>query len=202
MGLRMDKAAYLNQLKAILPTGEIWPRDASSNLSHFMESPAAELARVDGRAADLIEEADPRTTGEMLIDWETVAGLPDPCTGPLDSIEARRARLVQKLTKLGGQSRAYFIELAEELGYVDPWIDEFRPFTVNSNVDDFIYTDPWRYVWRLNIREETLETVFTAQSGCDEFLRSWGDDILECVIEQYKPAHTHVLYGYGNGSNP
>jgi len=202
MGLRMDKAAYLAQLMATLPTGEVWPREADTNLSRFMESPAAELARVDGRAADLIEEADPRTTAEMLTDWERVAALPDPCTGPLDSIEARRARLVQKLTTVGSQSRAYFIGLATGLGYVDPWIDEFRPYLCTSDCQYSLFTDPWRYAWRLNLREETLEHVFTAQSGCSEALRSWGDEILECVIEQLMPAYTHVLFGYGSGSNP
>ncbi len=196
----MDKAAYLDQLHALLPTGEIWQHGPGTTLDATLEMPAAELARIDARGDNLVDESDPRTTGEMFFDWERVLGLPDPCTGQLPTLELRRARIIQKLTSVGGQSRAYFIGLAESLGYENPWVTEFRPFTTGSSADDFLYTDPWRHVWRLNLWEETLEHVFTAQSGCDEFLRWWGDPILECLINQLKPAHTHVLYGYGYGS--
>ncbi|MOA66858.1 hypothetical protein D3C78_1937710 [compost metagenome] len=34
-------------------------------------------------------------------------------------------------------------------------------------------------------------------STTGEPLRAWGNDTLECKIEQLKPAHTRVIYGYG-----
>jgi uncharacterized protein YmfQ (DUF2313 family) len=193
----MNQAAYLDQLTALLPTGDVWPRDSNTVISQTLDMPASELARIDGRGDDLIEEADPRTTGEMLTDWENVAGLPDPCTGPLDSFTARRARLVQKLTSVGDQSRAYFIGIATALGYVNPTITEFTPYTADSSCTDILFTDPWCYAWRLNIHETTLERDFTANSGCSEYLRFWGDTVLECVINQLKPAHTTVIFAYG-----
>jgi uncharacterized protein YmfQ (DUF2313 family) len=193
----MIKSDYVDQLLSLMPPGDAWPRDTGTVLSATLQMPAGELARADGRGDDLVNEADPRTTGEMLTDWEDVAGLPDPCTGPLTSFTARRARLVQKLTSVGDQSRAYFIGIATSLGYVGATITEYFAFTCDSVCTDTLYTDPWCYAWRLNIHETTLERDFTANSGCSEYLRFWGDTVLECLINQLKPAHTQVIFAYG-----
>ena len=64
---------------------------------------------VDGRAADLLEiESDPRTTVELLPDWERAWGLPDPCFPNATSIAERQNMLVLVMTLLGGQSRAFY----------------------------------------------------------------------------------------------
>lgn len=74
-----DQAAYLAQLRALMPSGAAWPRHDDARLSQLLSGFSAELARIDGRALQLFDEIDPRTTAEMLLDWERVAGLPDPC---------------------------------------------------------------------------------------------------------------------------
>lgn len=70
---------YQSQLLELLPLGAVWPRDLDTGLAKLLLAKADEFARVDGRADQLIEEADPRTTSEMLSDWERVVGLPDEC---------------------------------------------------------------------------------------------------------------------------
>lgn len=191
----MDRAAYTAQLQALLPSGAAWPREPEAALTRLLDALAAELAIIDGRAAQLIEEADPRSTSELLPDWERVVGLPDPCAGDDQTLAGRRERLVQKLTTRGGQSRAYFIRLAAALGYPIT-ITEFRPFTCNSYCDDGLDPDPWRFVWRVNAPAVTIRP-FTAESGCDEPIRAWGNEVLECAISRHKPAHTNVIFGYG-----
>ncbi len=191
---------YLAQLQALLPQGPAWPRDAEAELTRLLTAWADELARVDGRAADLVEEADPRTTAELLADWERVAGLPDACVEALAGTQTtaqRRAALVAKLTTIGGQSAAYYIALAASLGYAIT-VTEFAPFQAgHSAAGDPITNDEWVYVWQVNAPEESIVVFAAGRSCAGEPLRGWGNELLECVITRLKPAHTHVLFSYG-----
>jgi uncharacterized protein YmfQ (DUF2313 family) len=111
--------AYLAMLQSLLPVGQAWTRAPEANLTKLLLAVAAELSKIHGRADDLINESDPRTTLEMLADWEITAGLPDTCTGGEDTIQERRAAVVQRITSTGGQSRSYFLSIAAVLGYMD-----------------------------------------------------------------------------------
>lgn len=76
MGVIQPSAeAYARMLKALLPPGGLWRLDPESNLSKLMLACGDELTRVSGRAADLVEEADPRTTSELLPDFERMLAL-------------------------------------------------------------------------------------------------------------------------------
>lgn len=200
VNLRLPAEDYRRLLQALLPEGPIWPRLLGSRLADLLDGMAAELGRVHNRAVDLLEEADPRSAYEMLSAWERVAGLPDECTVVgAETFAERQLRVAQKITSRGGQSRAYYIGVADQLGYPGAKITEFRPFTCESACDDSLDPDPWRFVWRLEIQQATRIIEMTCESACDEAIRVWGDFALECVIEKLKPAHTKVLFSYGNG---
>lgn len=195
MGL--SAADYLAQLQALLPQGPAWPRDATATLTKHLAALSEELARVDRRAGDLIAEADPRTTYELLADLERVAGLPDPCSPAGASIEERRLSLVQRLTMIGGASAAYFIALAKSLGYPGAGVTEFRPMTCVSHCDESLNPAPiWTHVWQLDLPAARI-TAMTCASACTDSLRNWGDATIECVVRRLKPAHTHVIFTYG-----
>lgn len=186
---------YRDQLLALLPQGAAWLADQGSNLSRLFHAWGDELARVDLRADDLIEETDPRSTNELLTDWERVAGLPDSCTDAADTLEERRNALVARLTAVGGQSPQYFIDVAAALGYTIT-ITEYREHTVGSDVDAALNNQPWVYAWRVNAPESTV-TYHNVESGVDEPLADWGNQLLECLINRLAPAHTNVLFAYG-----
>lgn len=194
--------AYQAQLAALLPQGRAWPRETGSTLMRLLLAKADELARVDGRAADLLEEVDPRTTLEMLDDWERVAGLPDNCIPAPDSIAERRAALLARLTGQGGQSRAYFVELAAAMGYAVT-IDEFGPFVAGSLAGQDLNGEAWAHAWRVNVQPPAVDTgegftitYFTAGSDAGERLAGFGSLDLECVISRARPAHSIVLFSY------
>lgn len=186
---------YRQQLQALLPRGSAWARDGDAVLTQLLDAMAEELARLDSRGGDLLTEADPRATTELLPEWERVAGLPDPCVGTGETLVARRNALVGRLTGTGDQSRRYFIDLAASLGF-EITITEFTPFTCASRVDSPLYGSSWRFAWRVNAPASSV-IYFTVASRVDEPLASWGNDLLECVIGARKPAHTHVLFAYG-----
>lgn len=187
-------ADYLAQLKALLPPGQAWPRDASARLTQLLSAWSDELARVDGRVAQLLEEIDPRTTGELLPDWERVAALPAPCVDEAQTTSQRRATLHAKLTTLGGQNAAYFIALAESLGYTVT-ITEFHLHTVEDDVDYPLYATPWQFAWQVNAPQDNVGQLSVIDS-VDDPLAWWGNETLECVINRLKPSHTHVLFAY------
>lgn len=188
---------YLRQLQALLPPGPAWPKDDDALLTRLLGSVAAELARVDGRAQRLVEEADPRTVAELFADWESVAGLPDSCAaafGGDQTMAQRRAALVGRLTTLGGQSPAYFIGLAAALGYAIS-ITEFSAHTVNDDVEYPLYDTAWNFAWQVNSALNTI-TDITVDSTVEDPIAAWGNALLECVINRLKPAHTTVLFSY------
>jgi len=188
---------YLRQLQALLPPGPAWPKDDDATLTQLFGALASELARVDGRAWRLLEEADPRTTAELFLDWERVAGLPDACAiayGGEQTVAQRRAALVGRLTTLGGQSPSYFIGLAAALGYAIT-ITEFRAHTVSDDVNHPLYDIAWNFAWQVNSALNTV-TVLTVVSPVSDPLAFWGNTLLECVLKRLKPAHTEVLFNY------
>lgn len=187
---------YLAQLQALLPPGAAWSREPDANLTKLLAALAAEFARLDARAVQLIAESDPRLTAEMLSDWERAYGLPDPCTTAADTVAERRAVLTAKVTGLGGQSRQYYIDLAERLGY-QITITEYREFTAGQLAGAPLSNGAWLHAWTVNA-PETSVTSFVAGGGvAGDPLRDWGNDILECAISRLAPAHTTPLFAYG-----
>lgn len=194
--MRAKPADYLHQLQQLLPTGIAWPRDMEATLTKLLSALADSLSRSHNRTADLIDESDPRTTTEMLPDWETTLGLPDACSAAATTLQERRAALLAKLTSRGGQSRQFFIDLAATLGF-EVTITEFGPFLAGvSAAGDACGTEEWRFVWRVNAPAETIHEV-SCEEPCEDPIRYWGNELLECAITRLKPAHTSVLFGYG-----
>jgi len=122
---------YVHGFADLLPRGLAWPRWRETVLMSVVHGLSCIWEFVDGRAADLLEiESDPRTTTELLPDWERNWGLPDPCMQDPQTIEARRIALVQRMTLQGGQSRQFLINIAGQIGYTITGITEYRPFMV------------------------------------------------------------------------
>ncbi|MFK0090932.1 YmfQ family protein [Pseudomonas sp. NPDC090755] len=192
-------AEYREQLKALLPPGQAFPRDPGTTLHNLLDGMSTELARVDARAEVLLREVNPDTSLELLADWERVAGLPDKCAGTLETtVQGRRNALLAKLTATGGQSKAYFIALAAALGY-QITIEEFRPFRAGmSAAGDALTNGDWIFTWRVRAPEVTVIPFRAGRSSAGEQLRAWGNDTLECKIRKLAPAHTVVLFAYEN----
>lgn len=195
--MALTDADYLHQLQALLPPGPAWPKDDAATLTQLLAALSQELARVDGRALALLDEADPRTVAELFTDWERVAGLPDACAVAFcgdQTLAQRRAALVGRLTTLGGKSAAYFVGLAAALGYAIT-ISEFAEHSVLDDVDNPLYGPAWNFSWQVNTALNTV-TELTVESTAAEALGVWGDSLLECVFKRLAPAHTAVLFAY------
>lgn len=196
--MALTKNDYLQQLQNLLPKGPAWPCAPNNLITLILDFFAEEFCRVDLRIDDLLNEADPRVTYELLSDWERVAGLPDPCVTIDQSIEQRRISLTSKLTMQGGQSRQYFIDLAASMGYANATIDEYEPFQCGFNAcGDAVWSEDDRFCWQINLPSDGATIYFSAgESTAGESLVTWGDEAIECRINRFKPAHTIANFAY------
>jgi len=180
--------------------GLLLPRPYEATDPVLAATLAAEGAALDAAhasAAVVAEAISPAGAGGLwLADWERVLGLPDACAGGYGQTQAERiAAALAKIRARGGQSRAYSIGVAAALGYAIT-IEEYAVFTCESACDQPICDEPWRFVWTVRAPATTIRE-FTCESGCADPLASWGNALLECVINRLKPAHTHVIFAYG-----
>ncbi len=187
-------------LQALLPPGRLWDalRESGGLFDDLLAALADEFQRVDQRVDDLLDETDPRATVEMLPDWESWAGLPDFCTGGLDTLQERHEALVQKLTSVGGQSRAYFVGLATMLGYTAT-ISEYRPFVcAGSRCGDVLNGGAEvRFYWRVNVADGKVVWFRAGASQCGDSLGLIDRAAaLECILTHLKPAHTKIIFNY------
>ncbi len=193
----MNADEYAQQLIALLPQGSAWPLEGGSDLRKLMLGFGDEFARVGRRAEDLLLEMIPTTTIQLLSEWEKTAGLPDLCVPGGQTLQERRSALLARLVTTGGQSREFFISLAHYLGF-SITITEFLPFRVGrSSIGDHLSDETWRHIWRVNAPAETIILFRVNLSTVGEPLRKWGNELLECVFNRIKPAHTVLLFGYG-----
>lgn len=203
-----DASAQAEMLRQLLPRGRAWNLKPGGVFERLLRAIGEEFARIDARGLDLIEEADPRTALETLADWEAELGLPDECTSAPDGVAERRAAVMQKLTVLGGQNAAWFIDLAARLGYVIE-IEEHHPARMGCRCDERLYGQDWAFAWTVHVMplDGFLEgdlSVAVARIGSrlGVRLRGWGSLDLECVIARARPSQTLVLFTYETEPTP
>lgn len=198
MGVSVASADdYTRQLEQLLPTGPAWPKEGDTPTARAFPPIGASMVAGHQRLNQLIEEADARTTSELLDDFERVVGLPDPCLDPPASTAERRRRVVQRLTYQGGQSAAFFIGMLAALGYPGATIKEYRPFVASSKCSAALNQGGWRFGWTVSVPAGVNVQVMTCVARCNDPLASWGDPGLQCLLAVHKPAHTRLFVGYG-----
>lgn len=195
---RQDADAYARSLMRLMPTGAAWPdhSDMGSVVGLLLTGFSQEMERLNGRVCDLLTEANPGTATELLTDWEADLGLPDPCVTSAQTTAERRTAALTKLTSPGGGDLAFFIGLAAQLGYVVT-IDEFASAGEATAAGISFSGDEWAFIWRVNVPVSTGIRYFRAgDASAGDPLETWGDELLECRFNQYKPAHTLVVFAY------
>lgn len=189
-------ADYLAALQALMPRGRVWPRDSDATQTKALSGLTPTYERQNAAANNLLVDAFPASTLQLLPEWEETLGLPDPCAGASPTIQGRRAQAVARFTGRGGQSINYMVSFAASLGY-DVTVEQFSPFRVGqSAVGQPICGETWAHAWRVHSSTSTVYEFRTGSSAVGEPLASWGNAVLECELRALAPAHTVVLFSY------
>ena len=190
---------YEAQLRTLLPVGPAWDPEQVPELDAILAGLSQELARIDARAFDLINELDPAGVSELVPEWEKVMGLPDPCLGESPTFEDRRLAVRQRLVAVSGQNKAYFIEIAIRQGYPESTITERRAPRFGRSRFGAAHFGTWtaQFMWTLNSGpRRRLGRRFGASFWGERF-GSNPSGALECVIRRSAPAHTLEFIDYG-----
>lgn len=189
--MKKTAADYLAQLHALFPPGDAISHELDTDLSNLLLALADEFERFDDRAQQLIIEIDPRSTTELITEWERVTGLPD-CAAIGPTLGARRSDVVHRLTLIASLTPQFLVDELAALGFTDVVITEFECFEVGfSQVgEELIEEGGWFF---LDI--ETAEVaVFEAEIGAftvGEPLGAIVNDTIDCHLRRLLPAHVN-----------
>lgn len=194
-----DLDDYASQLISLLPRGLAWDSVGAGLFGELIYGMAAEYWRVSNQIVELENDTFPLNTTQLLPDWERVLGLPDSCYADVaQSTTERRAAVVTKLSTISEPSPTFFRRLALDFGYAIEVIEYSAAYVGRARIGDAIYSPGWGFTWAVRIPGSYTDSrralVGDAQIG--DRLATWGDGSLECLIRQYKPAHTTLLFLY------
>jgi uncharacterized protein YmfQ (DUF2313 family) len=135
----------------LLPRGRAWPRTNTALMTALAQAIADGLYTFHAAAVNFLEtESFPATASALLPNFETDYALPDPCS--LGG--ATTAQLLAKIASIGGQSAAYFIGVANALGYTHSVsVTTFTPFLLGeAHWGDPICGWQWWFGWQVNAK--------------------------------------------------
>jgi uncharacterized protein YmfQ (DUF2313 family) len=187
-------ADYLRALQALLPRGRVWPRDSEATQTAILSTLTPAFARLNERANNLLVDSFPGSTYELLPEWESTLGLPDPCAGPAPTTEQRAAQVVSRLTATGGQSIAYYTAVANALGYPIT-VTQFAPAQFGMAFGMPFGGDDWAFAWQVNAPTFSINYLSFAGSFGTPFA-TWGNNVLQCELQRIAPAHTVLNFSY------
>lgn len=194
MGLKLRAGDFLQAFMSLLPRGRVWSRDASSVQSRALLGMVMVYEYSTARANQLLVDAFPGSTYELLPEWELTLGLPDPCAGPAPTIQARRAQVVARLIATGGQSIPYFTGLAKSLGY-EVTIRQFMPSRFGKRFGTPFGGASWAHAWQVEAPSFSVQRLHFGDSFGGPF-SYWTNNVLQCELLAAKPAHTVLNFSY------
>ena len=157
------------------PRGLLWQLLPGSIRHRLHLAWGDELARASQRQDDLLREALPSSTDEMLSDWEATLAL---VPGAGDSLDDRRKAVIAKLLAGGNQSVQFYEELGDVLGHIIT-IKKFRPRLSGDPHGEVYRSAAWRWGW-------LVISSLPAQ-----------DIEFEALVRSLSPAHIVLAFQYG-----
>ena len=144
----------------------------------------------------MLVDAFPPTTYELLPEWESTLGLPDPCAGAAPTIPARRAQVVARLTAVGGASIPQLVAFAASLGYTVSITQYSQARAGMLKAGQPCCGYDWNFAWKITAPLNTVVRAVAGSMAAGDPLASWGNAVLECEFRAVMPAHTIPIFAY------
>lgn len=177
---------FKRQFVQLLPPGRAFQVQPGSNLDKLITGLTQEQPRIDSDAIELITEAQPDQTDQLLPDFEAEAGLPDDCAPAVQTVDQRRAALVQKLTLNQTITLAYLSAAAAALGFVVTIVKrhmrQYGTLYGGCLYGDTYGDSSWNYVIEVHAALINLQ-YRNYGSNYGEAYASWGNSLLECTLD-------------------
>lgn len=184
------------EFERLEPRGPVWiprPDAVWSKLLLGLALPFVVLEQVLGR---FVQEADPRTTTDLLPDFERVYGLPDACTTTSTSLIARRAEVLRKMRAPVGQSEPAIASVVHALG-LPCTVESHRLAVIDElEIGDYLYDEAWAHSLTIHLPDPPVVFFQADFSGAGDPLAEWVGELLECAVERVAPAHAALVFAY------
>lgn len=189
-------ADFLKALQGLMPRGRVWPRDPDAVQTQLLSGLAPSYARATARANYLLVDAFPATTYELLPEWESTLGLPDPCAGASPTIAQRQAQVVARFVGAGGATIASLTAFAANLGYTVTITQYTQARAGMLKAGDPCCGYDWNFAWKVTAPLNTVIRAIAGAMAAGDPLAVWGNTVLECELSAVKPAHTIPIFAY------
>lgn len=184
------KSAHL--LASLLPPVSYDP--SAPGVAATLVAEGAQLDRAMASANRVLGAITPWDAGEMILDWERVLGL-----ASVGGYQQRVDQVLAKLAEIGGLSIPYFTALAKRLGYTITIIEPTPFYADLSRAGDAVYDEDVIWCWQIVVSGASgmREYPFRASaSAAGDRVLSFGDPVIEEVMNDLKPGHTYVNFAY------
>lgn len=190
----------------LLPPGAAWRSpdgaafEAGTTLGNFWLGLSGVFAGLYRLVFSVSRESTAATLVDSLEDWEAEYGLPDPCLGEDQSVDARLRALILKVRSKGTLTPWQFIDLAASVGYD---IEIAEPDSFECGVSECAGADeiggPIEYYWIVTVKGVPVDRFECGVSECGidyltDFARATD---LECLFRALAPAWTRPIFDYG-----
>ncbi|WP_103035238.1 YmfQ family protein [Castellaniella caeni] len=179
-------------LASLLPPVSYAPN--APQIATTLRAEGAQLDAAQQSAGRALAAVTPFGAGELLVDWERLLGLSG--TG---GYQQRLDAVLAKLAEVGGLSIPYFISLAKRLGYAIQIIEP-QPFRADaSRAGDAVYVDEVIWCFQVVVEGATTWRVYPFRAGSSvagDRVLTFGDPVIEEVLNDLKPGHTFVYFAY------
>ncbi|WP_250477385.1 YmfQ family protein [Caballeronia sp. INML1] len=196
LALNFKAADFLAAMQALLPRGRVWPRDQDTVQAKVLSGLAPCYERQTARANYLLVDAFPSTTYELLPEWESTLGLPDPCAGAAPTIPQRRQQALARLTAIGGASIPQLTAFATSLRYSVTITQYTQARAGLLRAGQPVNGYDWNFAWKINAPLNTVTRAVAGAMAAGDPLASWGNKVLECEMRAVMPAHTIPIFAY------
>lgn len=189
-------ADFLRALQGLMPRGRVWARDQDAVQTQVLSGLTPSYERSTARANYLLTDAFPATSYELLPEWESTLGLPDPCAGVAPTIAQRQAQVRARFIGVGGPSIQSLTDFATNLGYTVT-INQFVEARAGQmHAGDACSGTEWCYVWQVNAPLNSVSYAKAGAMAAGDALASWGNSVLECEFRTIMQAHTIPIFSY------
>lgn len=195
-GTLYSPSDYLEVLQGLLPYGAAWSKDPASVFVAFLTAFATAQSTNQATQANLLVDAFPSTSVQLLSAWEASTGLPDACLGPNPTLQERQNSLVARLYGVGGQSLPYFEAVAVLLGYENITFSEYTQYTFGMPFGLPMYGTAWAYALFVNNYQYPAEHFQFGHNFCGDPFAVYGNSALICELRRLMPAHVQLIFAY------
>ncbi len=202
MAAHFSAADYTAAIRRLLPRGRVWPTEAGTAQEQVIGCLTPLLEDLDAAGVNMLADAFPSSTSNLMPEWQSTLGLPDPCLGANPTRQQQLAQILARFTDAGGQSAAHFISFAARLGF-EITITTYAPFRAGrSRVGQPLCGSDWAFAWLVTIISDAASVDLaafragTARAGDPLSSAASGRTALRCELERIAPAHMILLFAY------